>query len=188
MAHNGWKCLMDRVEAAHAEHAPLLQLTVPRFQALSSRQAEPLISGWPQPCHGLIWKPYCFLALLCTTGYDDRMNHQCDTLDYGEDVIISVVCAFRFSSLQLICLVMSWKCWSLGLYGSPAIIAGLLFPFHSRSTWIPMGDYIASNTDECTATLMYAVNLKQSGTVSFEYIYPDSSIVFEFFVCFQSLH
>lgn len=41
---------------------------------------------------------------------------------------------------------------------------------------------MASNTDECTATLMYAVNLKQSGTVSFEYIYPDSSIVFEFFV------
>ncbi|NWJ09243.1 K1324 protein, partial [Crypturellus undulatus] len=50
------------------------------------------------------------------------------------------------------------------------------------STWVPLGDYIASNTDECTATLMYAVNLKQSGTVSFEYIYPDSSIVFEFFV------
>ncbi|XP_054032521.1 endosome/lysosome-associated apoptosis and autophagy regulator 1 [Dryobates pubescens] len=50
------------------------------------------------------------------------------------------------------------------------------------STWEPLGDYVASNTDECTATLMYAVNLKQSGTVSFEYIYPDSSIVFEFFV------
>ena len=45
---------------------------------------------------------------------------------------------------------------------------------HLRSTWVPLGDYIASNTDECTATLMYAV--------SFEYIYPDSSIVFEFFV------
>lgn len=41
---------------------------------------------------------------------------------------------------------------------------------------------MASNTDECTATLMYAVSLKQSGTVTFEYIYPDSSIVFEFFV------
>ncbi|NWI08806.1 K1324 protein, partial [Crypturellus soui] len=50
------------------------------------------------------------------------------------------------------------------------------------SMWVPLGEYIASNTDECTATLMYAVNLKQSGTVSFEYIYPDSSIVFEFFV------
>lgn len=47
---------------------------------------------------------------------------------------------------------------------------------------MPLGDYVASNTDECTATLMYAVSLKQSGTVSFEYIYPDSSIVFEFFV------
>ncbi|XP_021233025.1 UPF0577 protein KIAA1324 homolog isoform X2 [Numida meleagris] len=52
----------------------------------------------------------------------------------------------------------------------------------TASTWVPLGDYIASNTDECTATLMYAVSLKQSGTVSFEYIYPDSSIVFEFFV------
>ncbi|NXC78537.1 K1324 protein, partial [Anhinga anhinga] len=52
----------------------------------------------------------------------------------------------------------------------------------TASTWVPLGDYMASNTDECTATLMYAVNLKQSGTVSFEYIYPDSSIVFEFFV------
>uniref|UniRef100_A0A5F9CSB6 Endosome-lysosome associated apoptosis and autophagy regulator 1 n=1 Tax=Oryctolagus cuniculus TaxID=9986 RepID=A0A5F9CSB6_RABIT len=50
------------------------------------------------------------------------------------------------------------------------------------SKWVPRGDYIASNTDECTATLMYAVNLKQSGTVNFEYYYPDSSIIFEFFV------
>ncbi|XP_077695428.1 endosome/lysosome-associated apoptosis and autophagy regulator 1 isoform X2 [Eretmochelys imbricata] len=52
----------------------------------------------------------------------------------------------------------------------------------TTSTWVPLGDYVASNTDECTATLMYAVTLKQSGTVSFEYIYPDSSIIFEFFV------
>ncbi|KAM6167281.1 endosome/lysosome-associated apoptosis and autophagy regulator 1 isoform 5-T5 [Erethizon dorsatum] len=50
------------------------------------------------------------------------------------------------------------------------------------SKWVPRGDYIASNTDECTATLMYAVSLKQSGTVNFEYYYPDSSIIFEFFV------
>lgn len=60
-------------------------------------------------------------------------------------------------------------------------LCAILCP-HLRSTWVPLGDYIASNTDECTATLMYAVSLKQSGTVSFEYIYPDSSIVFEFFV------
>ncbi|XP_033008391.1 UPF0577 protein KIAA1324 homolog isoform X2 [Lacerta agilis] len=52
----------------------------------------------------------------------------------------------------------------------------------TMSTWSLKGDYIASNTDECTATLVYAVNLKQSGTVSFEYIYQDSSIVFEFFI------
>uniref|UniRef100_A0A8C8Z047 Endosome-lysosome associated apoptosis and autophagy regulator 1 n=1 Tax=Prolemur simus TaxID=1328070 RepID=A0A8C8Z047_PROSS len=52
----------------------------------------------------------------------------------------------------------------------------------TSSKWVPRGDYIASNTDECTATLMYAVNLKQSGTVNFEYYYPDSSIIFEFYV------
>uniref|UniRef100_A0A8C2V196 Endosome-lysosome associated apoptosis and autophagy regulator 1 n=1 Tax=Chinchilla lanigera TaxID=34839 RepID=A0A8C2V196_CHILA len=52
----------------------------------------------------------------------------------------------------------------------------------TSSKWVPRGDYIASNTDECTATLMYAVSLKQSGTVNFEYYYPDSSIIFEFFV------
>ncbi|XP_028265499.1 UPF0577 protein KIAA1324 isoform X2 [Parambassis ranga] len=52
----------------------------------------------------------------------------------------------------------------------------------SNSTWIPKGEYIASNTDECTATLSYAVSLKKPGTLSFEYFYPDSSIYFEFFV------
>uniref|UniRef100_A0A7N5JKL6 Endosome-lysosome associated apoptosis and autophagy regulator 1 n=1 Tax=Ailuropoda melanoleuca TaxID=9646 RepID=A0A7N5JKL6_AILME len=52
----------------------------------------------------------------------------------------------------------------------------------TASKWVPLGEYISSNTDECTATLMYAVNLKQSGTVNFEYYYPDSSIIFEFFV------
>uniref|UniRef100_A0A3Q3VQ33 MRH domain-containing protein n=1 Tax=Mola mola TaxID=94237 RepID=A0A3Q3VQ33_MOLML len=52
----------------------------------------------------------------------------------------------------------------------------------SNSTWTPKGDYIVSNSDECTATLSYAVNLKKPGTVSFEYLYPDNSIYFEFFV------
>ncbi|KAM9752012.1 endosome/lysosome-associated apoptosis and autophagy regulator 1 isoform 1-T1 [Menidia menidia] len=52
----------------------------------------------------------------------------------------------------------------------------------SNSTWMPKGDYIASNTDECTATLSYAVSLKKTGTLSFEYFYPDGSIYFEFFV------
>uniref|UniRef100_A0A673CT28 Si:ch211-163l21.8 n=1 Tax=Sphaeramia orbicularis TaxID=375764 RepID=A0A673CT28_9TELE len=52
----------------------------------------------------------------------------------------------------------------------------------SNSTWTPKGDYIVSNTDECTATLSYAVSLKKPGSVSFEYFYPDSSVYFEFFV------
>lgn len=52
----------------------------------------------------------------------------------------------------------------------------------SSSTWTPKGDHIVSNTDECTATLSYAVSLKKPGAVSFEYFYPDNSIYFEFFV------
>lgn len=44
------------------------------------------------------------------------------------------------------------------------------------STWIPKGDYIASNTDECTSTLSYAVSLKKPGSVSFQYFYPDNRI------------
>ncbi|XP_075709658.1 endosome/lysosome-associated apoptosis and autophagy regulator 1 [Rhinoderma darwinii] len=52
----------------------------------------------------------------------------------------------------------------------------------NMSQWKAHGEYVASNTDECTATLMYSVNLKQEGTISFEYLYPDSNIAFEFFV------
>lgn len=52
----------------------------------------------------------------------------------------------------------------------------------SNTTWIPKDDFIASNVDECTATLSYAVNLKKPGTLSFEYFYPDERIFFEFYV------
>ncbi|XP_056413693.1 endosome/lysosome-associated apoptosis and autophagy regulator 1 isoform X2 [Hyla sarda] len=52
----------------------------------------------------------------------------------------------------------------------------------NMSQWEARGEYVASNTDECTATLMYSVNLKQEGTVSFEFVHPDSNIAFEFFV------
>ncbi|KAG7283861.1 hypothetical protein CRUP_034048 [Coryphaenoides rupestris] len=52
----------------------------------------------------------------------------------------------------------------------------------SKSTWVPKGDHIASNVDECITTLSYAVNLKKPGTVSFEYLYPDNNIYYEFFV------
>lgn len=52
----------------------------------------------------------------------------------------------------------------------------------SNSTWVPRGDFIASNTDECSSTLSYAVSLKKPGSVSFQYLYPDSAVVFEFFV------
>uniref|UniRef100_A0AAQ5ZNW6 MRH domain-containing protein n=1 Tax=Amphiprion ocellaris TaxID=80972 RepID=A0AAQ5ZNW6_AMPOC len=52
----------------------------------------------------------------------------------------------------------------------------------SNSTWTPKGDYVASNTDECTAMLSYAVSLKKPGVLAFEYFYPDNSIYFEFFI------
>lgn len=50
------------------------------------------------------------------------------------------------------------------------------------SSWTSKGDYIASNTDECSSTLSYAVSLKKPGYVSFQYLYPDNSIFFEFYV------
>nr|XP_020503966.1 UPF0577 protein KIAA1324 homolog [Labrus bergylta] len=52
----------------------------------------------------------------------------------------------------------------------------------SNSTWTSKDDYIASNTDECSATLSYAVSLKKPGSVYFEYFYPDNSIYFEFYI------
>ncbi|XP_072306191.1 endosome/lysosome-associated apoptosis and autophagy regulator 1 [Eucyclogobius newberryi] len=52
----------------------------------------------------------------------------------------------------------------------------------ANSSWTPRGEYIASNTDECTATLSYAVSLKKPGVLTFEYLYPDNNIYFEFFV------
>lgn len=56
--------------------------------------------------------------------------------------------------------------------------AGLL---HS-SSWVPQGNYLESNRDECTVSLIYAVHLKKQGSVSFEYQYPDNNLLFEFFV------
>ncbi|XP_043944282.1 endosome/lysosome-associated apoptosis and autophagy regulator family member 2 isoform X1 [Protopterus annectens] len=51
-----------------------------------------------------------------------------------------------------------------------------------NSTWIPRGNFIESNRDDCTVSLVYAVHLKKSGPVSFEYQYPDKNIYFEFFI------
>nr|KAF6418627.1 hypothetical protein HJG63_007221 [Rousettus aegyptiacus] len=52
----------------------------------------------------------------------------------------------------------------------------------NNSSWIPRGNYIESNRDDCTVSLIYAVHLKKSGYVSFEYQYVDNNIFFEFFV------
>ncbi|KAG7519937.1 hypothetical protein JOB18_019311 [Solea senegalensis] len=51
-----------------------------------------------------------------------------------------------------------------------------------NSTWTPKGDYVASNTDECSSVLSYAVSLKKPGIVTYEYFYPDTNIYFEFFI------
>lgn len=50
------------------------------------------------------------------------------------------------------------------------------------SSWVPQGNYLESNRDECTVSLIYAVHLKKQGSVSFEYQYPDNNLLFEFFV------
>ncbi|XP_021109666.1 UPF0577 protein KIAA1324-like homolog isoform X2 [Heterocephalus glaber] len=52
----------------------------------------------------------------------------------------------------------------------------------SNSSWIPRGNYIESNRDDCTVSLIYAVHLKKSGYVFFEYQYVDNNIFFEFFI------
>uniref|UniRef100_A0A8C9N352 Endosome-lysosome associated apoptosis and autophagy regulator family member 2 n=1 Tax=Serinus canaria TaxID=9135 RepID=A0A8C9N352_SERCA len=43
-------------------------------------------------------------------------------------------------------------------------------------------NYIESNRDDCTVSLIYAVHLKKSGSVFFEYQYIDNNIFFEFFI------
>ncbi|KAM7414457.1 hypothetical protein PAMA_019331 [Pampus argenteus] len=51
----------------------------------------------------------------------------------------------------------------------------------NSSSWVPQGNYLESNRDECTVSLIYAVHLKKQGSVSFEYQYPDNNLLFEFF-------
>uniref|UniRef100_G1Q8C8 MRH domain-containing protein n=1 Tax=Myotis lucifugus TaxID=59463 RepID=G1Q8C8_MYOLU len=52
----------------------------------------------------------------------------------------------------------------------------------NNSSWVPRGNYIESNRDDCTVSLIYAVHLKKSGNVFFEYQYVDNNIFFEFFI------
>ncbi|XP_072769988.1 endosome/lysosome-associated apoptosis and autophagy regulator family member 2-like [Nerophis lumbriciformis] len=52
----------------------------------------------------------------------------------------------------------------------------------NSSSWVPQGSYLESNRDECTVSLIYAVRLKKTGSVSFEYQYPDNNLLFEFFI------
>ncbi|XP_025146796.1 endosome/lysosome-associated apoptosis and autophagy regulator family member 2 isoform X2 [Bubalus bubalis] len=52
----------------------------------------------------------------------------------------------------------------------------------NNSSWVPRGNYIESNRDDCTVSLIYAVRLKKSGYVFFEYQYVDNNIFFEFFI------
>ncbi|CAG13039.1 unnamed protein product [Tetraodon nigroviridis] len=55
-------------------------------------------------------------------------------------------------------------------------------PSCNSSSWLPQGNYLMSNRDECTVSLIYAVHLKKQGSVSFEYQYPDNNLLFEFFI------
>ncbi|KAL7982760.1 hypothetical protein Chor_010358 [Crotalus horridus] len=52
----------------------------------------------------------------------------------------------------------------------------------AKSSWTPRGNYIESNRDDCTVSLIYTVHLKKSGSIFFEYQYIDNNIFFEFFV------
>uniref|UniRef100_A0A8C6XMQ0 Endosome-lysosome associated apoptosis and autophagy regulator family member 2 n=1 Tax=Naja naja TaxID=35670 RepID=A0A8C6XMQ0_NAJNA len=52
----------------------------------------------------------------------------------------------------------------------------------AKSSWTPRGNYIESNRDDCTVSLIYTVHLKKPGSVFFEYQYIDNNIFFEFFI------
>ncbi|CAH2275655.1 UPF0577 KIAA1324-like homolog [Pelobates cultripes] len=52
----------------------------------------------------------------------------------------------------------------------------------NNSSWTPRGNYIESNRDDCTVSLIYSVHLKKAGSVTFDYQYLDNNIFFEFFV------
>ncbi|KAK9399463.1 hypothetical protein NXF25_012482 [Crotalus adamanteus] len=52
----------------------------------------------------------------------------------------------------------------------------------AKSSWTPRGNYIESNRDDCTVSLIYTVHLKKSGSIFFEYQYIDNNIFFEFFI------
>uniref|UniRef100_A0A665VDZ5 UPF0577 protein KIAA1324-like n=1 Tax=Echeneis naucrates TaxID=173247 RepID=A0A665VDZ5_ECHNA len=70
----------------------------------------------------------------------------------------------------------------------PAGFSSLASPLESSphgdgsSSWVPQGNYLESNRDECTVSLIYAVHLKKQGSVSFDYQYPDNNLLFEFFI------
>lgn len=68
--------------------------------------------------------------------------------------------------------------WKLGKYVTHFVFNDV----SSSSSWVPQGNYLESNRDECTVSLIYAVHLKKQGSVSFEYQYPDNNLLFEFFV------
>ncbi|XP_028814403.1 UPF0577 protein KIAA1324-like isoform X2 [Denticeps clupeoides] len=52
----------------------------------------------------------------------------------------------------------------------------------NSSSWVPQGNYLESNRDECSVSLIYAVHLKKPGSISFEYQYEDNNVFFEFFI------
>lgn len=52
----------------------------------------------------------------------------------------------------------------------------------NSSSWRPQGNYLESNRDECSVSLIYAVHLKKQGSVSFDYQHPDNNLFFQFFI------
>lgn len=95
----------------------------------------------------------------------------------------------RRAQLQQVCA------WDARKGGNQEFLKNLHAVFSRRpcsSSWLPQGNYLMSNRDECTVSLIYAIHLKKQGSVSFEYQYPDNNLLFEFFVsllliCFSLL-
>lgn len=82
---------------------------------------------------------------------------------------------------------MRWReNWKLHL--NSVVRMNWIHVYVSSSTWVPQRNYLESNRDECTVSLIYAVHLKKQGSVSFEYQYPDNNLLFEFFVSLTHAH
>uniref|UniRef100_A0A8D0CTP1 Endosome-lysosome associated apoptosis and autophagy regulator family member 2a n=1 Tax=Sander lucioperca TaxID=283035 RepID=A0A8D0CTP1_SANLU len=120
-------------------------------------------TGLPEPVHGT----ECTFS--CKAGEFLEMSAQeCTQCAAGS---YSLGSGIRFDQ---------WDSMPVGFSSLATSLENNILP--CSSSWLPQGNYLESNRDECTVSLIYAVHLKKKGSVSFEYQYPDNNLLFEFFI------